>query len=76
MLCKPLFQITFLQQKIQLLHIPDVEEETVEGKEHHRTRMANHQYVHLLVRKMISYVSVEVKEQDHESDPDGSLPHG
>jgi hypothetical protein len=61
--CKPLFQITFLQQKIQLLYIPDVEEETVEEREHHRTRMAKHHYVHLLLmRKMVSYFFVMAKE--------------
>lgn len=77
-LCKSLFHIPFLPQKIQLLYVPDVEEETVGEKEHHRTRMANHHYAHLLLmRKMRSYVFVVVKEQDHnEPDPDGSLSHG
>jgi hypothetical protein len=51
-LCKSLFQITLLPQKIQLLlYMPDVEEETVGEREHHRTRMANHHHVHLLLMR-------------------------
>jgi hypothetical protein len=54
---------TLLSQKFQLLYIPDAEEETEGETEDHRTRMASHCYLHLLLmKKTVSYVFVMVQE--------------